>query len=154
MDQHPQVVALRRLWNLAAVAVVVPAAALTLLAGGSSTLPTLLPLGLATALGAAVVLAVLGVDRLFAASPPEDDLRALRELRIRLVGQAVIAETAVLAGAAIGFSFGPRWTVVIGGIAALVALLAVRPTPARITRFDAAWEGTDRDVSLRRALEH
>ena len=153
MDQHPQLVVLRRRWNLAAVGAGVPTVLLAPVAGGSSSLPPLLPLGLVAGLGAAAVLAVIAIDRLFAASPPEDDLAALRELRSRLLAQAVIAEAVVLVGAAIAFAFGPRSAALVGGVAAVVALVAVRPTPARMRRFDAAWSVAGRDVSLQRALE-
>ena len=152
MSAHPQLAALRRIWNGCVTGLVVLASALTSLASSASTLPAILPLGLAAAVGVAAVCAVIGVDRVFAASPPESDELAVRQLRGRLVVQAAIAWAAVLVGTLVAFAFGPRWSVIVGAMAALVALLRIRPSWDRLARFDAAWCRTHRDVSLRRAL--
>ncbi len=142
----------RQLWAAFLVGVLTLATILTLVVDVTPTLPMALPLALALTLGAAGYLAAIGIDRVFAASPPADDARALGELRARLVLQAVIAETVVLVTTVLAAILGPRWNVAIGGLAAVAILVRVRPRPSRLARFDAAWAAQEADVSLLRAL--
>ena len=152
MDARTSLRAHRRLWAAFAVGVLGLAAVLTVLADVPPQLPVALPLGLAVALGLGGVAAVEGVDRVFAASPPASDSAGLGELRTRLVLQAVVAETVVLATTIVAFVFGPRWTVALGGVAGAVILWRIRPTRRRLARFDAAWARDGHDVSLLRGL--
>jgi hypothetical protein len=141
-----------QLWAAFLVGVVLLAGVLTVVVDVTPTLPVALPIGLSVAMVAAAVLAVLGIDRVFAATPPQDDTAAVAELRTRLVLQSVLAETLVLATTILAAMLGPRWNIAIGGIGALAILLYVRPRPGRLARFDAAWAAQDQDVSLVRAL--
>lgn len=142
----------QQLWAAFLVGVLLLATILTLVVDVTPTLPVALPLALALALGAAGYLATAGIDRVFAASPPGDDDRALGELRARLVLQAVIAETLVLVTTVLAATIGPRWNIAIGGAGAVAILLRVRPRRSRLARFDAAWAAQEADVSLLRAL--
>ncbi|MEX2551046.1 MAG: hypothetical protein WD638_12535 [Nitriliruptoraceae bacterium] len=142
----------QQLWTAFVVGVLLLATLLTLVVDVTPTLPIALPLVLALALGAAGYLATVGIDRVFAASPPADDGRALGELRARLVLQAVIAESLVLVTTVMAATIGPRWSIAIGGLAALAILLRVRPRTSRLARFDAAWAVQEADVSLLRGL--
>jgi F0F1-type ATP synthase membrane subunit c/vacuolar-type H+-ATPase subunit K len=143
---------MRRLWLAFTAGVVALAAVLTVVADVEPTLPVVLPLALAAVIGFGGLVAVLAIDRVFAASPPADDDTALGELRTRLVLQAVIAETVVLATTVVAFLFGPRWTVAIGGLAGALILVRVRPHRTRFERFDRAWRQAGHDVSLCRGL--
>ncbi|MFP4312046.1 MAG: hypothetical protein ACLFS9_08730, partial [Nitriliruptoraceae bacterium] len=98
------------------------------------------------------LVAVLAIDRVFAATPPADDTAAVAELRTRLVLQSVVAETLVLATTVLAAVLGPRWNVAIGGLGAVAILLYIRPRPSRLERFDAAWAAQGSEVSLTRAL--
>jgi hypothetical protein len=82
----------QQLWAVLLVGVLALAAVVTFLAPSHATLPAVLPAALAAAIGAAGVVGVLALERLFAASPPADDGAALAEYRTRLVLQAVVAE--------------------------------------------------------------
>jgi len=142
----------RQLWTAFLVGVLALATILTLVVDVTPSLPVALPLALALVLGVAGYLATVGIDRVFAAGPPADDERAVGELRARLVLQAVIAETIVLATTVLAATLGPRWNIAIGGLAAVAILVRVRPRRARLARFDAAWAAQEADVSLLRAL--
>jgi hypothetical protein len=142
----------RQLWAAFLVGVVVLASVLTVVVDVTPSLPIALPLGLAVVMAAAAGLAVVGIDRVFAATPPDDDTAAVAELRTRLVLQSVVAETLVLVTTILAAMVGPRWTIAIGGVGAVAILLHVRPRPARLARFDAAWAAQGHDVSLARAL--
>lgn len=141
-----------QLWAAFLVGVVLLAGVLTAVVDVEPTLPVALPLALSAAMVVAAVLAVLGLDRVFAATPPEDDTAAVSELRTRMVLQSVLAETLVLATTILAAMVGPRWNIAIGGLGALAILLYVRPRPGRLARFDAAWAAHGSDVSLTRAL--
>ncbi len=142
----------RQLWLAFLVGVVALATILTVVVDVTPSLPVALPLLLAAAIGTAAVLAAIGIDRVFAATPPTDDTAAVAELRTRLVLQAVLAETSVLVTTILAAMIGPRWNVAIGGVAAVVILLWVRPRPARLRRFDRAWRAAGADVSLERGF--
>ncbi len=140
------------LWVAFLVGVVVLATILTVVVDVEPALPVALPLLLATAISVAALLATVGIDRVFAAAPPADDTAAVAEFRTRLVLQAVIAETLVLITTILAAMIGPRWNVAIGGVVAIVILLRVRPTVARLRRFDRAWAATGAEVSLERGF--
>lgn len=142
----------RQLWAAFLTGVVLLAGVLTVVVDVTPTLPVALPLALSVAMVAAAALAVLGMDRVLAATPPEDDTAAVAELRTRLVLQAVLAETLVLATTILAAMTGPRWNVAIGGVGAVAILLHIRPRPSRLARFDRAWADQGHDVSLVRAL--
>lgn len=142
----------RLLWLAFLVGVLALAAILTVVVDVAPTLPPALPIALAATVGTAGVLAAVAIDRVFAATPPADDLAAIAELRTRMVLQAVVAETVVLLTTLLAAMVGPRWNIAIGGIAAALILLRVRPTPARLRRFDRAWRDAGADVSLTRGF--
>jgi hypothetical protein len=141
-----------QLWAAFLVGVVLLAGVLTVVVDVEPTLPAILPLALSAAMAAGAVLAVLGIDRVFAATPPADDTAAVSELRTRMVLQSVLAETLVLATTILAAMVGPRWNIAIGGLGALAILLHVRPRARRLARFDAAWAAHGSEVSLTRAL--
>lgn len=143
----------RLLWLAVLVGVSALATILTIVVDVTPSLPPALPLALAATIGVAGVLAALGIDRVFAATPPSHDTAAIAELRTRLVLQAVIAETVVLLTTILAAMVGPRWNVAIGGLAAVTILLRVQPTAARLRRFDRAWQAAGADVSLTRGFE-
>jgi hypothetical protein len=138
----------QQLWAVLTVGVLALAAVVTFLAPSHATLPTALPAGLAAAIGAAGIVGVLALERLFAASPPADDGAALAEYRTRLVLQGVVAEATVALGAVLAFVFGPAWVAAVGGAFAATALVLARPTQDRFQRLDAAWAAAGADVSL------
>jgi hypothetical protein len=140
----------QRLWAAFLGGIVAIAAIVTLVAETTSALPAALPAGLAAAAGAGAIVGVLAIERVFAATPPADDEAALGEYRMRLVLQAVTAETAVLVAVVLTFVFGPAWVAAVGGAAAALALLLVRPSAERFRRLDAAWSAAGADVSLQR----
>jgi hypothetical protein len=142
----------RLLWLAFLVGVLALATILTIVVDVAPSLPVALPLLLAATIGIAAVLAAIGIDRVFAATPPTDDTAAIAELRTRMVLQAVIAETAVLVTTVLAAMIGPRWNVAIGGLAAVVILLRVRPTTARLRRFDRSWQAAGAEVSLERGF--
>ncbi len=143
----------QRLWLAFLAGVVLLGGVLTLVVDVEPRLPVALPLLLSTAVAVATFLAVVAIDRIFAASPPADDRAAVGELRTRMVLQAVLAETLVLVTTILAAMIGPRWNVTIGAVAATGILLWVRPRPARLRRFEAAWAAAGADVSLTRALD-
>ncbi len=142
----------RLLWLAFLGGVVLLATILTVVVDVTPSLPLALPLVLAAAIGAAALLATIGIDRVFAATPPADDTAAIAELRTRMVLQAVLAETTVLVTTVLAAMIGPRWNVAIGGLAAVAILLRVRPRTARLRRFDRAWQAAGADVSMERGL--
>lgn len=142
----------RLLWLAFLVGVLALATILTVVVDVAPSLPPALPLLLAATIGAAAVLATVAIDRVFAATPPSDDTAAIAELRTRMVLQAVLAETVVVLTTVLAAMVGPRWNVAIGGLAAVVILLRVRPTTARLERFDRAWQAAGADVSLTRGF--
>jgi hypothetical protein len=143
----------QQLWAVMLVGVVALAGVVAFLAPSSATLPAVLPATLAAAIGAAGLVGVLALERLFAASPPADDGAALAEYRTRLVLQAVVAEATVALSAVLAFVFGPAWVAAVGGVFAVTALLLARPSRARFQRLDAAWAAAGGDVSLVRAAD-
>jgi hypothetical protein len=143
----------QQLWAVLLVGVLGLAGVVTFLAPSEATLPPLLPAALAAAIGAAGVVGVLAIERLFAATPPVDDGAALAEYRTRLVLQAVVAEAVVALAAVIAFVFGPAWVAAVGGLFAVTALLLARPSQARFRRLDAAWAAAGADVSLVRGAD-
>ncbi len=152
MDRRLGAASLHRIWVAFTIGVLGLAAVLTVVADVDPRLPVALPLALAAAIGGAGFVAVVAIDRIFAASPPQTDDAAVGELRTRLVLQAVIAETVVLLATIVAFTLGPRWTVTLGGLAGALILLRIRPHGRRLARFDAAWQREGHDVSVRRAL--
>jgi hypothetical protein len=146
----PFVVTSQRLWAAFLVGIVAIAAVVTFVAETTSELPAVLPAALAAAAGGGAIVGVLAIERVFAATPPKDDVAALGEYRMRLVLQAVTAETAVLLAAVLTFVFGPSWVAGVGGVAAAVALLLARPSEQRLARLDRAWQAQGADVSLLR----
>ena len=141
-----------RLWLAFLGGVVLLGGVLTVVVDVEPTIPVALPLLLSASIAGATAIGVLAIDRIFAASPPADDNTAVAELRTRLVLQAVLAETLVLATTILAALVGPRWNVAIGAVAAVAILLWVRPRPARLRRFEAAWAAAGSEVSLTRAL--
>jgi hypothetical protein len=138
----------QQLWAVLLVGVLGLAAVVTFLAPSEATLPPALPAALAAAIGAAGVVGVLTLERVFAASPPADDGAALAEYRMRLVLQAVVAEAVVAIAAVIAFVFGPAWVAAVGGAFAAAALLLARPSEARFRQLDAAWAAAGAAASL------
>jgi formate hydrogenlyase subunit 3/multisubunit Na+/H+ antiporter MnhD subunit len=118
----------------------------------SPDLPLALPLLLLGTLSIAAAVAVVATDRLFVATPPTDDVDALRRLRLRLVWQASVAELPVLLATLLALLLGPGWLAAVGGAGTLLALLLARPSPRRLARLDAGWAAAGVDVSLRRGL--
>lgn len=143
----------QQLWAVLLVGVVALAGVVTFLAPTTATLPAVLPVALAAAIGAAGVVGVLALERLFAASPPRDDSAALAEYRTRLVLQAVVAEATVALSVVLAFVFGPAWVAAVGGTFAAAALLLARPSQARFRRLDAAWGAAGADASLVRGAD-
>lgn len=150
-DRGPLVVQ-QQLWLAFLVGVVLLGGVLTVVVDVEPTLPAALPLLLSAAMAVAAFLAVLAIDRIFAASPPDDDAAAVGELRTRMVLQAVLAETLVLVTTILAALVGPRWNVAVGAVAATGILLWVRPRPERLRRFEAAWTAAGSNVSLTRAV--
>lgn len=142
---------LQRLWLAFLVGIAAIAVVIVVVADVEPTLPAALPAALAAAAGVGAILGVHAIDRVFAATPPRDEASARGEYRMRLVLQAVLAETAVLAAVVLTFFFGPGWVAAIGGVAGVVALVLVRPSRERFTRFDRAWAAQGSEVSLVRA---
>jgi len=142
----------QQLWLAFLVGVVLLGGVLTVVVDVEPTLPVALPLALSASVAVATGVGVLAIDRIFAASPPADDQAAVGELRTRMVLQAVLAETLVLVTTILAAMIGPRWNVAIGAVAAVAILLWIRPRPARLHRFEAAWAAAGADVSLRRGL--
>jgi protein-S-isoprenylcysteine O-methyltransferase Ste14 len=144
---------LQRLWGIFTVTVVVLALAGAVLADVESTVPAILPtiLVLAVALGA--VAGVEAVDRGLALAAPSTDEEARGEVRSRLAIQIAVAEAPTLLAFAITFALGPSWIVLLGGAASVTALLRVRPTEARLRRFEEAWRASGHDVSALRPAE-
>jgi F0F1-type ATP synthase membrane subunit c/vacuolar-type H+-ATPase subunit K len=146
--------AMTQLW--AAFVVVVAAVAIlppVLAPDPGSTVPAVLPALLALAGGAGALVGTIALDRGLAATAPADDDAAVAEFRSRLVLQAALAEAPALLGVVLAFVLGPPWVATVGALPGLVALLRVRPSTARIERFDEAWRAQGADVSLRRALQ-
>ncbi len=141
-----------QLWLAFLVGVVLLGGVLTLVVDVEPTIPAALPLLLSTSIAVAAGVGVLAIDRIFAASPPADDEAAVGELRTRMVLQAVLAETLVLLTTILAALIGPRWNVLIGTVAGVAILLWIRPRPARLQRFEAAWTAAGADVSLSRGL--
>jgi hypothetical protein len=144
----------KQLWAVLFVGVLALAGVVTFLAPTAATLPAVLPVAFAAAIGAAGVIGVLALERLFAASPPRDDGAALAEYRTRLVLQGVVAEATVALSVVLAFVFGPAWVAAVGGMFAAAALLLARPSQARFRRLDAAWGDAGADVSLVRGAAH
>ncbi len=141
-----------RLWLAFLVGVLLLGGVLTVVVDVEPTIPVALPLLLSVAMAVAAGVGVLAIDRIFAASPPGDDDTAVGELRTRMVLQAVLAETLVLLTTILAALIGPRWNIAIGALAAVAILLWVRPRPARLRRFEAAWAAAGAEVSLTRPL--
>lgn len=118
-----------------------------------TSVPAVLPAGLALATGLGALAGTVAIDRSLAATPPADDTDAVVELRSRLVMQAALAEAPALLGVVLTFVFGPPWVVVTGAAPGLIAMLIVRPRRARLERFDARWRSLGADVSLVRAMD-
>jgi hypothetical protein len=144
---------LARLWVAVSVAVVLLTLVVLLTSDADSSVPAALPVLLTVAVAAGAIAGVAAVDRLFAASPPPDDVTALEELRTRAFLQLAILEAPVLLGVALGFTLGPPWVVAVAAAGALVALVLARPSRGRLARIDAAWARVGHDVSLLRAVD-
>ena len=151
MDDLPALELLGRLWLGFAAGIAVVATIAVVAADAQPELPPALPAGLAAAAAVAGIVGVAAVDRTFAASPPQDDERALAEFKTRAFLQVGIAEAPVLIAFALTFVFGPPWVAAIGGIGGIVALAVARPTASRIQRIENAWQTAGRDVSILRA---
>lgn len=139
------------IWTGVLAGLVLVAVLVLVLAGARSEVPTVLSAALVAAMGAAAIVGVEAVDRTFAAAPPENDRAALTEYRVRFVLQIAILEAPVLLAVAMAFVLGPAWIIALGAGGAFVALLRVRPSLARLRRFDATWQAAGHDVSLVRA---
>jgi hypothetical protein len=63
-----------------------------------------------------------------------------------------IAEAPVLLGVALAFVLGPRWAAAVGAVGGFAVLAVARPTVARLSRIEAAWQAAGHDVSLVRAV--
>lgn len=144
---------LLRLWAvfvgvIAGAAVVIPLVAPT----REAAVPAVLPVTLALTTGLAALAAIVALDRTLRATPPADDDAAAAELRTRLVLQAAVAEAPVLLAVALAFVVGPVWSVPAAAVPALTGLVLVRPSAARLLRFDRSWTAAGADVSLVRAI--
>lgn len=151
-DQPTPLTTTRRLWAGVLGGLVVIAVIVLVLADAEPDVPAILPAALVAAAGVAAIVGVEAVDRTFGAAPPEHDRAALTEYRVRFFLQVAIIEAPVLLAVALAFVLGPGWIVTVGILAAIVAMLRVRPTMARLRRFDATWQAAGHDVSLERAL--
>lgn len=112
-----------------------------------------LPATLVAALGVAMLVAALAVDRLLAASPPTTDAAALRAYRARFVGQLGIALVPAALALAVAVLLGPPWVGLVGTLGSLAAALAARPGRARLARISRHWHALGHDVSLLRAID-
>lgn len=151
MSRFPALRRLQRLWLLFVVIVVVIGASLLFVDLDPTSLPILLPTALAAAAGAAGVLAIVAIDRTFAASPPEHDLRALREFEARQALQFAVSLAPALLGFALAFVFGTVLAAAVGWAFALIGLIRARPSEARMGRIERVWGAAGHDVSALRA---
>lgn len=137
----------------AATGVVTAAGALVplVLPDPGSTVPAALPAGLVASavLGSLVGVGVL--DRGLTARRPTGADDAGRELLTRMVLQVALLEAPTLLAVAIAAVLGPPWLVLVAAVPALVALLVIRPGPARLARLQRAWEQADPDTT---PMEH
>jgi len=142
---------LQQLWLLFVVTLVVIGVSLLFVDLDPTSLPVLLPAALAVAAGAAGVLAIVAIDRTFAAAPPAHDQRALRDLEARQALQFAVSLAPALLGFALAFVFGTVLAAVIGWSFALSALILARPSQPRIQRIERVWISAGQDVSALRA---
>lgn len=144
---------LQTIWAAVVAALVLVGVVVTVVAPDrGSDLPDLLPVTLALVAGGAAIGAIVAVDRTFAATPPATDDAAAAQFRTRLFMQLAVTEVPLLLTVAMAFVLGPPWVAAVGAGTAVLGMLLVRPRPARVDRFDAAWRAAGTDVSLRRAL--
>ncbi len=153
MPEHPGFLRItHRLWATILAGLVAVAIGVLVVADAEPDLPAALPAALVAAVGVAAIVGVEVVDRTFAALPPADDRAALVDYRVRFWLQIALLEAPVLLSVALAFVLGPAWLVLPGILAAVVALVRIRPTRRRLRRFDAAWHAAGHDVSIERAL--
>ncbi|TVR37634.1 MAG: hypothetical protein EA388_01260 [Nitriliruptor sp.] len=151
MSSIPALRRLQRLWLLFVVILVIIGVSLLFVDLEPTSLPILLPAALAAAAGAAGVLAIVAIDRTFAATPPEHDLRALREFEARQALQFAVSLAPALLGFALAFVFGTVLAAAVGWSFALIALLRARPSEGRMGRIERVWGVAGHDVSALRA---
>lgn len=151
MSDIPALRRLQRLWLVFVLILVVIGVSLLFVDLDPTSLPALLPPALAAAGGAAGLLAIVAIDRTFAATAPETDLRALREFEARQALQFAVSLAPALLGFALAFAFGTVLAAGVGWAFALLGLLRARPSPARLERIERAWDAAGNDVSAVRA---
>ncbi len=151
MSDIPALRHLQRLWLLFVLIVVIIGVSLLFVDLDPTTLPALLPAALAVAAGAAGLLAIVAIDRTFAAAPPANDLRALREFEARQALQFAVSLAPALLGFALAVVFGTVLAAGVGWAFALLGLLRARPSQARLERIERAWHAAGNEVSAVRA---
>ncbi len=151
MNDLPVFRRLRRLWLAFVLVVLGILLVLPVLDLEPSEVPLALTATLATAGGAAALIAIVALDLTFAAGRPTDDTRALREFEARVTLGLAIAQAPAVLGFALAFVFGQLVPAAIGGAFALLCLLRGRPTPGRLERLEASWQAAGHDVSALRA---
>jgi hypothetical protein len=151
MSDLPALRRLQRLWLLFVVILVVIGVSLLFVELQPSSLPILLPAALAAAGGAAGLLAIVAIDRTFAAAAPEHDLRALREFEARQALQFAVSLAPALLGFALAFVFGAVLAAAVGWAFAVIALLRAHPSQARLERIERVWDAAGNEVSALRA---
>jgi hypothetical protein len=138
---------LRRLWVIAAVAILLLATVVVLSSDAASTVPAALPVLLTLAVAAGAVAGVVAVDRSLAATPPADPDHAVAEVRTRAFLQLAILEAPLLLGVALGFTLGPSWVAAVGAAGALVALALSWPSSARLERLTSTWRASGAEIT-------
>ena len=151
MSDIPALRRLQRLWLLFVATLLIIGGSLLFVDLEPGTLPVLLPAALAMAGGVAAVLAIVAIDRTFAAAPPEHDLRALREFEARQALQFAVSLAPGLLGFALAFVFGAVLAAAVGWAFAVVALVRARPSQDRLERIERAWDAAGNEVSALRA---
>lgn len=137
-----------------AAASVVAAAALVVpwvVPDPETTVPAVLPVVLAVSVAAAALVGCVAVERGLLARPPTDERDATAEVTSRLVLQIALLEAPALLSVALAAFIGPPWVAAVGGLLALVGLVAIRPSDARLARLASRWRAAGADVDL---LDH
>lgn len=142
---------LHRVWLAFMVILVILAASLLVIDVVPSSLPAALPAALAAVAGIAGIVSVVAIDRTFAATPPTDDARALREYQARQALQFAVSLAPAVLGVALAAVLGSVTAAAIGVACAFAALLRARPTTARLQRIEATWADQGGEVSAWRA---
>jgi cobalamin synthase len=136
------------------VVLVVIGGSLAVLDIPTTSLPAALPIALAAAAGAAALIAVLAIDRTFAAAQPPDDRRALAEYEMRQALQFAVSFAPALLGFVLAAMLGTRAAAVTGLVFALVALWLARPSRRRLEGIERIWQDAGSRVSALRAASN